>query len=348
VAKNKYSNSGTDGAGGYEFQLHGALYVLLEQYNDIKDTKYFIFLEHYEDFLFVYMDNNDLINKIETYQSKKSAKKWTISNKDFEEIIIKILEVGINLKNDDISKCDSYFHDLHFISNREIDILKEVVNERRKLIGYSELKEEAKNKIKSFIQDKHIEELECLRFKYIPLSTDFNEQKNHLVGKFIEVFNDKVISPKSAVDTILSLFRKIELTFNQNNNVSINDKSKRVDNNQINELLNIINTQQKAFDLWRSKKDYIVDAMKIPYNNQEEFASSFNNSFDLFKDLNQVEHIKIYKFVENEVPNLHFYHEYEGLKILLENFIDKENTTLTPIQLKATIYAAFVELFVKE
>lgn len=55
---------------------------------------------------------------------------------------------------------------------------------------------------------------------------DFNEQKNHLVGKFIEVFNDKVISPKSTVDTILSLFRKIELTFNQNNNVSINDKSK--------------------------------------------------------------------------------------------------------------------------
>ena len=39
MAKNKYSNSGTDGAGGYEFQLHGALYVLLEQYNDIKDTK---------------------------------------------------------------------------------------------------------------------------------------------------------------------------------------------------------------------------------------------------------------------------------------------------------------------
>lgn len=50
MAKNKYSNSGTDGAGGYEFQLHGALYVLLEQYNDIKDTKYFIFLEHYERF----------------------------------------------------------------------------------------------------------------------------------------------------------------------------------------------------------------------------------------------------------------------------------------------------------
>lgn len=112
-----------------------------------------------------------------------------------------------------------------------------------------------------------------------------------------------------------------------------------MNNNQINELLNI-NTQQKAFDLWRSKKDYIVDAMKIPYNNQENLQVLLITALIYLKDLNQVEHIKIYKFVENEVPNLHFYHEYEGLKILLENFIDKENTTLTPIQLKATIYTA--------
>lgn len=348
MAKNKYSNSGVDGSSGYEFQKHCALYILLEQYNDIKDSKYFICLEHYEDFLFVYMNKDEIINKIETYQAKKSTKKWTITNKDFEEIIIKILNVGMDLRADDIEKCDSYFHNLHFISNREIGILKEVANERRKLISYSELKKEAKKKIKSFIEDKHIEELECLKFKYIPLSTDANGQKNQLVGKFIEVFNDKVISPQSTVETILSLFRKIELTFNQNNNVSINDKSKRIDNNQINEVLNIINTKQKAFNLWRSKKDDIVSAMNIPYNEQEEFSRSFNNSFDLFKDLKQVEHIKIYKFVENEVPNLHFFHDYEGLKILLDNFIDKENTTLTPVQLKATIYAAFVELFVKE
>ncbi|WP_323591079.1 dsDNA nuclease domain-containing protein [Aliarcobacter butzleri] len=348
MAKNKYSNSGVEGSSGYEFQKHCALYILLEQYNDIKDTKYFIFLEHYEDFLFAYMNKDEIINKIETYQAKKSTKKWTITNKEFEEIIIKILNVGIDLRTDDIEKCDSYFHNLHFISNREIDILKEVANERRKLISYSELGKKPKDKINSFIEDKHKEELECLRFKYIPLSTDANEQKYQLIGKFSEVFDNKVISPKSAVETILSLFRKIELTFNQNNNLSLKDVSKKIDNQQINKVLNIINTQQKAFALWRSKRKDIVNAMKIPYNYQEEFESSFNNSFDLFKDLKQVEHIKIYKFVENEVPNLHFFHDYEGLQILLENFIDKENTTLTPIQLKATIYAAFVELFVKE
>ena len=38
MAKKKSSNSGVDGAGGYEFQKHCALYIFLEQYNDIKDT----------------------------------------------------------------------------------------------------------------------------------------------------------------------------------------------------------------------------------------------------------------------------------------------------------------------
>ena len=85
MVKNKYSNSGVVGSSGYECQKHWALYILLEQYNDIKDTKYFIFLEHYEDFLFAYMNKDEMINKIETYQAKKSAKKWTIQIKNLKK-----------------------------------------------------------------------------------------------------------------------------------------------------------------------------------------------------------------------------------------------------------------------
>jgi len=61
ATKNKYSNSGVDGAGGYEFQKHCALYIFLEKYEDIKDSKYFICLEHYEDFLFCYLDESGKI-----------------------------------------------------------------------------------------------------------------------------------------------------------------------------------------------------------------------------------------------------------------------------------------------
>ena len=133
MAKKKSSNSGVDGAGGYEFQKHCALYIFLEQYNDIKDTKYFIFLEHHEDFLFCYLNEEDLIKSVDTYQAKKSSKKWTITNKEFEEILMKILQIGLDLKDDTALKTDTYSHKLHFVSNREIALAKDIINERNKI-----------------------------------------------------------------------------------------------------------------------------------------------------------------------------------------------------------------------
>ena len=42
MSKKEYSNSGVHGTGGYEFQKHCALYIFLEQYNDIKDINCYL------------------------------------------------------------------------------------------------------------------------------------------------------------------------------------------------------------------------------------------------------------------------------------------------------------------
>lgn len=343
MAKKKYSNSGVDGAGGYEFQKHCALYIFLEQYNDIKDTKYFIFLEHHEDFLFCYLNEEDFIKNVDTYQAKKSSKKWTITNKEFEEIIIKMLQIGLDLKDEAVLKTDTYFHKLHFVSNREIALIKDIINERKKIIKYLELSEKPKNTIENFVEDKHKPELEHLLFKYIPLSTDINEQKNQLVGKFIEIFDTKILYPKAGVETLLSLFRKIELTFNQGNIVSLMDKSKRVESKQIDEALNIITTKQKAFDEWRSKQSEYSNILKIPIKEYNHFEIEFNNAFDYFKDLEAVEHQKIFNFV-NTIDLSNYYTKEDALAEIVNQFHNSHNTQFSEITTKASLLASYIQI----
>jgi L-rhamnose mutarotase len=343
MAKKKSSNSGVDGAGGYEFQKHCALYIFLEQYNDIKDTKYFIFLEHHEDFLFCYLNEEDLIKSVDTYQAKKSSKKWTITNKEFEEILMKILQIGLDLKDDTVLKTDTYSHKLHFVSNREIALAKDIINERNKIINYLELSEKLKNTIENFVEEKHKSELENLLFKYIPFSTDINEQKNQLVGKFVEIFDTKILYPKAGLETLLSLFRKIELTFNQGNIVSLMDKRKRVESKQINEALNVITTKQKAFDEWKSKEDTYRPILRIPTTEMKDFKINFENAFDYFKDLEAIEHQKIFDFVKRIDLSDCFSHE-EDLRKIVNEFSKKHNTQFNEIAIKASLLASYIQV----
>ncbi|MDD2906761.1 MAG: dsDNA nuclease domain-containing protein [Sulfurimonas sp.] len=343
MAKKKYSNSGVDGAGGYEFQKHCALYIFLEQYNDIKNSKYFICLEHHDDFLFCYLSEEDFIKSVDTYQAKKSSKKWTITNKEFEEIIMKMLQIGLDLKEETVLKTDTYFHKLHFVSNREIALAKDIINERNKIIKYLELSEKPKNTIENFVEEMHKSELKSLLFKYIPLSTDINEQKNQLVGKFVEIFDTKILYPKAGVETLLSLFRKIELTFNQDNIVSLLDKSKRVESKQINEALNIITTKQKAFDEWKSKKDVYAPILKISVKEYNHFEMEFANAFDYFKDLEAVEHQKIFNFV-TIIDLSDCYSPEDGLKKISTEFSRNHNTQFDDITTKASLLASYIQV----
>lgn len=69
---NKFVNSGTDSQTGYALQRNSALYLLVEKYFEkFHGKKYFICLEHHDDFLFCFLNNAYEAEKIEAYQSKK-------------------------------------------------------------------------------------------------------------------------------------------------------------------------------------------------------------------------------------------------------------------------------------
>ncbi len=349
MIEKKYSNSGVDGSGGYEFQKHCALYIFLEKYKDIKDSKYFICLEHHEDFLFCYLDKAELIKNIDAYQAKKSSKKWTLS-KDFKDIIKKILEVGVDLNSDDINKVDNYFHNLYFLSNHEIKLSKtikkksidNIINERNETIKFNDLYDEIKNELQTLTNINTKDEIDNLIFSYIDFNKTFKAQKQQLVGIFNDVFGDTILDYKASVETLLSLFRDVENTLNQGNIVKLMDSSKRVESKKINQTLTVLTTQQKAFNEWREQKDKYAELLKIPIREHSSFELEFKNAFDYFKDLEQVEHQKIKNFVK-DIDLSNCWTSESGLRKVIEEFENTYNTQFDNMSTKAIILASYIQ-----
>lgn len=351
MAKKKYSNSGVHATSGFEFQKHCALYIFLERYNDIKDSKYFICLEHYEDFLFCYLDEQDLIKSIETYQAKKSSEKWTIYNEEFKKIIQKILEVGIDLRNDKAHKSSNYFHNLHFLSNHEISLSKQkdkkkilnTINESNNIIKYNDLYKEIKDELLSLTDSNTKNEIENLLFKYVDFAKTYKSQKQHLVGAFADIFGKSIKDHKASVIVMLSLFRDVENTLNQGHIIALMDKSKRVESKQINEALIVITTKQKAFDEWKSKKDVYAPILKISIKEHNHFEIEFENAFDYFKDLEAVEHQKIFNFV-SAIDFSNCYTHEDGLIKIVEEFSKNHNTQFDEMTTKASLLASYIQV----
>jgi len=343
--KNKYSNSGVDGVGGYEFQKHCALYIFLEKYEEIKDSRYFICLEHHEDFLFCYLDEAELLKNIDTYQAKKSSKNWTLTD-EFKKIIQKILDVGVYLDSDDFEKSNNYYHNLYFLTNHSIDLKKDkfknTINERNNTMKFNELHNDIKKELQILTNEDTKKEIENLIFSYIDFSKTFKAQKQHLVGIFNDIFGDKILDHKASIETLLSLFRDIENTLNQGNIVKLMDKSKRVESEKINQTLNILTTKQKAFNEWRNQKDKYAELLKIPIKEHKYFELEFKNAFDYFKDLEQVEHQKIKNFVKN-IDLIDCFNEESGLRKVIEKFKYTHNTQFDNITTKAILLASYIQ-----
>ncbi|WP_158144045.1 hypothetical protein [Vibrio metschnikovii] len=57
------SNSGVEGGSGYSFQRCCVVFLLFEDYEKLNIENYFICLEHHEDFLFAFLDENKHLKK---------------------------------------------------------------------------------------------------------------------------------------------------------------------------------------------------------------------------------------------------------------------------------------------
>ncbi|RRJ89730.1 hypothetical protein [Flavobacterium macacae] len=354
----KTINSGPDAQNGFALQRNTAIFLLLENYfTKFQTKKYFVCLEHHEDFLFCFLNENDEVSLIEAYQSKKKSPDiWRLNNELFN-ILTKLLKTGKGLIQDGISKSLGYNHILYFSSNQTIHlehkpqksenlpIISVSIKADNKNCIYPDLPKELKEKIKTNIIETDLHsELDNLSFIWIPFTTTEKEQENQLVGKIDEVFGNQIFDKRAAIDTLVCLFRKIETSYNNGNTVKLLDNSKRVGNLEVEKAFNILTSKAKCFDYWHSKETEIAKTLKVRPIEKEQFQLIFNSSFDLFKSIKEREHKKILNFVQEQIGNLNSYTEVDNVIELFELFKNSERTNFNDLQLKAILFAALFEI----
>lgn len=347
-------NSGVQTNVGMDFQRNCSLYIFLEKYNQIKTKRYFIILEHYEDIVFGFLDKNDCLEKIETFQAKKSSTTWT--NSGICEIIQKISDNGIEILKDDLPKNGNYTKDQFFVTNNTIKLtyknsnkkdISVYVNETNETLHFLELPNELRdlllngNKKIKFTNNQQLH-FSTLNFSYLDFGRNSKTQLQILTGKFQEIFGKTILDHKAARDTFLNYLDTIDSTYNQGNIAKLSDYNKRLESNKINEILDIITTHKLALEFCRQKAEKICEKLQIKLFDQQYFELNFENSLDKFKDLTQAEHRKILEFIEtNKSLYDGYFNDVKCIKAFYEKFLKEKNTNLSDIQLIAAISAAY-------
>ncbi|PVZ70621.1 dsDNA nuclease domain-containing protein [Pelagibaculum spongiae] len=231
------SNAGVEGSSGYSFQRCCVVFLIFDNQEELSQKNYFVCMEHHEDFLFAFLDEEGKIQNIDTYQAKKSSKDWSI-NTDLREIIGKITLVGKELLNDKHPKSDDYYHTLGFLTNKKISLKSQkednvrietkTVSVSNLQANYSNLDPKIKKNILKGIDESLLEEnqLENIRFQFIDLPQGYNGWQRTLTGLSHERFGKKINDHKAVIATLLQLLQNIEQHYNNGNIVSLTDTKK--------------------------------------------------------------------------------------------------------------------------
>lgn len=362
-------NAGPRAINGFALQRNMAIFLLLTHYvYKFKDKRYFISLEHHEDFLFCFTNDMDEVLNIEAFQSKKkSADIWTI-NKKLAGIIRKMMSTGSELNNDTtVTKAKNYSHQLFFSSNTPIKLQEIIqktppdkgsetftttINEENVNCSFAELDASIRDKILGCFGEKltpeQLKELNNVHFAFTELTRTENEQRIQLIGKLDDLFGKDINDKKSAIETIFLMFKKAESTYNQRGVAKLLDASKRVASSEIESALNLITVRSKAFDYWRDEKKDVCKALMILPQDKVAFEFYFESSFDLFKDLKEAEHQKIFNFVKNKYSECNNVCEEDNVSELFYEFNLAKESSFEDLNLKAVIYAAYFEIINKK
>ena len=356
IKHNPEINAGVHANIGMDFQKNCTIYLFLEKFDALKNQRYFIVLEHLEDIVFGFLENDTELSKIETYQAKKSSKKWTSGN--ILEIIKKIAETSQSILDDTHPKTTTFNQENFFATNNTIELKSTVnkqdyvctVNESTEVYEYKNLDQNIKDKIlkgnKKISFDKQNEaNFETLNFRFIDLGRTSKSQLDQLNGMFISVFGDTITDHKAALHTFYYALKTVESRLNQGNSAKLSDNKKRIESYEIQNILNILTTKKLAFDFWRDKGEEIRKELNINLFDATTFELHYHNSFDKFKDINESEHQKIFDFVER---NKQIFRKHPLDKDCMSDFINtfnkEKSSTLLSLQLKATIVAAYIEI----
>ncbi|QEC51972.1 hypothetical protein EDD80_11830 [Anseongella ginsenosidimutans] len=355
-SSNQEVNAGVHANIGMDFQKNCAIYLFLESYNDLKDQRYFIIIEHLEDIIFGFLNNEAELSRIQTYQAKKSSSKWATNA--LLKIIHKITETGQSILDDPHPKAGDFFQDNHFATNNSIEFKCRVnsqsftctVNESSVTQRYVDLDQNIKDKLLrgnrevTFTQQS-IANLDTIVFKFIDLGRTPKAQREQLEGMFRTVFGNRIEDHKAAYETLYYALAEIERKFNQGGVAKLADNRKRIESTTIEPIIGILTKKKLAFNFWREKGQGIREELNVSLYDSPAFDLHYQNSFDKFKDINESEHKKIFAFVA-ENKDLLREHTTDRACIIgfLRKFNDEKSSTLSDLQLKAAIAAAFVEV----
>lgn len=270
---------------------------------------------------------------------------------------MKILDTVDQVEKDEIQKEEDYKALLFFITNGYIKLTKnkitELINAANLKVPFLQLpeiiQEDIKKQILSLNKNAAISELDKLNFQYIDIADTVKSQKDQLIGMFGRLFGEKVHDHKAAIDTLLSKFRSVELTFNQGNQSRLLDEKKRITSDQLSDSMKIITEKTMAFKIWRKYASEIARSFEIPIKEHKSFELYLQSSFDFFKDKTQVQHQKIKDFVfSNKSVLENYYTDIEAIYDLAERYKKEHRGSLPAIQLRAAIFAAYIEMKGKE
>ncbi|MNJ50350.1 hypothetical protein D3C77_456210 [compost metagenome] len=138
----------------------------------------------------------------------------------------------------------------------------------------------------------------------------------------IEHFGQQVNDHEAVISTLMQLLEDVAQTYNDDNKVLLSDQSKRVTKNKINETFKMFTESRKSFDFWRQYSEQISTQLNLKLPIRRRAKELLENCFDYFKDIQQIEYRKIYKFVEarTDIDELHvseadcivdLYHRYQ-------------------------------------
>lgn len=142
----------------------------------------------------------------------------------------------------------------------------------------------------------------------------------------------------------MRLLQDIEQTYNDNNVVLLSDTRKRLMCNKINETFNMFTESKKSFDFWRTYSERISHDLNLKLPIRRKAKELLENCFDYFKDIQQVEYRKIYKFVESrtDIDEQHI-NEANCIVALYHCYLNTFNPRLEHHMVAFAVIAAYVE-----
>lgn len=261
----------------------------------------------------------------------------------------------INVDNDILKIKDASKNDCEDIKNVIIDDVKKALFDARKECGevpnnitfqnwYSQLKEDEKNVFDKEVEDDPVtKEFDNLHIQFIDLPQKQNSQREQLIGKLTILFKDKIHDMQAAIDTLLSLFTQSAATFNQDGEITFDNKDKQIKSSEIDSCFSTLTTESKAFKIWHEKASELCPQLKIPINQKNIFEQELHNSFDYFKDTTKIEHQKILELGKAMYESGAYYSEQDLANAMFAQYKSRHQSRLSDTAIKAICFAAAVQ-----